>query len=110
MSKFTIFAIILLILYSSQANKTELWETAINDLKEEFNYRLNNAIKIQEIYERRVEEMVKQFSGFNDKLYDINNKVCHSGSVNSVINNEPPKKLNYKVNEAEENISEFFNN
>jgi hypothetical protein len=110
MSKFTIFAIILLILYPSQANNTELWETVINNLKEEFNYRLNNAIKIQEIYERRIDEMVKQFSGFNDKLYDINNKVCHSGNVNFVINNEPPKKLNYKVNEAEENISESFNN
>jgi len=106
MSKFTIFAIILFLLYSSQANKTELWEFTINNLKEEFNYRLNNAIKIQEIYERRIEEMVKQFSGFNDKLYDINNKVCHTGSVNSVINNEPPKKLNYKVDGTEENISE----
>jgi hypothetical protein len=42
---------------------TESWENSLNQLKDEFNYRLNTSIKIHDVYEKRMEEMMKLFTG-----------------------------------------------
>jgi hypothetical protein len=55
---FTKIAALLLLFYLIEANKTFKTghlETSLNQMKEEFNYRFNNAIKIQELYEKRIE-------------------------------------------------------
>jgi hypothetical protein len=82
MFKFTKISIILLLICSIEANKTiELLEKLINQQKEEFDYRLNNVIKVQEIYERRIEELMKQTSDFNEKRNDINSRSCYSNEI-----------------------------
>ncbi len=49
MLKSTKIHIILLLICLIEANKTEYFEKLINDLKEEFDYKLNNVVKVQEI-------------------------------------------------------------
>jgi hypothetical protein len=46
-----------------EANKTQIWENSLNQLKDEFNYRFNTSIKIHDVYEKRMDEIMKQFSG-----------------------------------------------
>ncbi len=90
---FTKIAALLLLFYLIEANKTEHLETSLNQMKEEFNYRLNNAIKIQELYEKRIEEMMKQFAGINDKLYDMNSKMCQTANTASNRTNRSLKLI-----------------
>jgi F0F1-type ATP synthase membrane subunit a len=55
-----VFLLNLLILNSIKANKTELWESSLADLKEEFNYQLGVYVKV---YDLKIQELTKQFSG-----------------------------------------------
>ncbi len=71
----------LILIYWIKAQKIEQCETSIDDQNKEINSRLNNAIKLQDIYERRIDEMVKLFSGIIDKLYDINKKTCLTDKI-----------------------------
>jgi predicted adenine nucleotide alpha hydrolase (AANH) superfamily ATPase len=109
MLKLTKTSIILLLICSIEANKTiELLEKLINELKEEFDYRLNNAIKVQQIYERRVEEMAKKISGFNEKLYDINGRSCYSKKVRSQRINKTIDETENEIKYLEQNTSESY--
>jgi hypothetical protein len=55
----------LILVYLFEANKIEQCETSIDDQNDEISLRLNNAIKLQDIYEKRFDEMVKLFSEIN---------------------------------------------
>jgi peptidoglycan hydrolase CwlO-like protein len=111
MFKLTKISIILLLICSIEANKTiELLEKLINQLKEEFDYRLNNAVKVQEIYEKRVEEMAKQISGFNEKLYDINSRSCYSKEIRSDRINKTIDETENEIEYLEQNTSESYIN
>jgi peptidoglycan hydrolase CwlO-like protein len=106
MFKLTKISIILLLICSIEANNTlKLLEKLINQQKEEFDNRLNNAIKVQEIYEKRIEEMAKQISGFNEKLYEINSRSCFSKEIRC-------QRINKTIEETENeiNTSELFIN
>jgi len=71
----------LILIYWIKAQKIEQCETSIDDQNEEINSRLNNAIKLQDFYERRIGVMFKLFSGIIDKLYDINEKTCLTDKI-----------------------------
>ncbi len=55
----------LILVYLLEANKIEQCETSIDDQNDEISLRLNNTIKLQDIYEKRFDEMVKLFSEIN---------------------------------------------
>ncbi len=54
---------ILFLLYinSIDANKTELWESAKNELRDEFDYKLGLNVKIHDIYDKKMDHL-KKFS------------------------------------------------
>ncbi len=111
MFKLTKISFILLLICSIKANKTiELLEKLINQQKEEFDYKLNNAIKVQEIYERRIEEIMKQISGFNEKLYDINSRSCYSKEIRSERINKRVDEIGNEIKYLEQNTSESYIN
>jgi hypothetical protein len=60
---FTVLLIVLIFEFS-EANKTESWEKSLSKLKDEFNYQLNTTIKIHDIFEKRIEEIVEKFTGY----------------------------------------------
>jgi patatin-like phospholipase/acyl hydrolase len=108
MLSFIKILIIFFIFHSNRANKTELQELlkeSIEDLKEEFNYRLNTAIKIKEIHEKRIEEMMKKYSDLNDKFYDINNKICYPKEFRSEKINKTDEEIENQINSFVENKS-----
>jgi hypothetical protein len=70
----------LILIYWIKAQKIEQCEASINDQNEEINSRLNNAIKLQDIYKRKIDVMLKSFSGIIDKLY-INEKTCLTDKI-----------------------------
>jgi hypothetical protein len=72
------FAIFLFLFYWIKANKTELCETPIVQLSEDFDRRLNNAIKIQDFYEKIIDQIIKTYSSINDKLLDMIKKTSYS--------------------------------
>jgi predicted PurR-regulated permease PerM len=85
MFKLTKNSFILLLISSVEVNESiELLEKVIHQQKEEFDFRLNNATKMQEIYERRIDEIAKQILGFNEKLKNI-----FKSLLSSVIWNGP---------------------
>jgi hypothetical protein len=93
------FAIILFIFYLIKVNKTELYETPIVKSNEDLDIRLNNAIKIQNFYERIINQIINTYSGINDKLYDMIKKTCYSENFDFERrvkpNDEVKKKLNF---------------
>ena len=38
-------------------------EKSLNLINDEFNYKINTSIKVHDIYEKRLEDIIKQFSG-----------------------------------------------
>jgi hypothetical protein len=111
MFKLTKISFILLLICSIKANKTiELLEKLINQQKEEFDYKLNNAIKVQEIYERRIEEIMKQISGFSEKLYDMNSRTCYSKEIRSERGNKRVDEIGNEIKYLEQNINESYIN
>jgi hypothetical protein len=80
MMNFAKILIIFLIFHSIEAITTELWEKSIQDLKKEFNLRLDI---MQEIHEREIEEMKKRISDPNEMFNQINNKLCYSKEFRS---------------------------
>ncbi len=51
MTKILKIIILYICLHLIEANKTEIWKNSLNQLKDEFNYRLNTSIKINDVYE-----------------------------------------------------------
>ncbi len=54
-----VFLLNLLILNSIKANKSELLESSLADIKEQFNFQLGVYVKV---YDLKIEELTKQFS------------------------------------------------
>jgi hypothetical protein len=109
MLSFIKILLIFFIFHSNQANETELLKQSIEDLKEEFNYSLNNAIKIQEIYrnnhEKKIEEMMKKYSDLNEKFHDINYKICYPKEFRSEKINKTDEEIENQINSFVENKS-----
>ncbi len=109
MLSFIKILLIFFIFHSNQANKTELLKQSIEDLKEEFNYSLNNAIKIQEIYrnnhEKKIGKMMKKYSDLNEKFHDINNKICYPKEFRSEKINKTDEEIENQINSFVENKS-----
>jgi hypothetical protein len=66
------FAIILFIFYLIKVNKTKLCEKPIVQLSEDLDIRLDNAIKIQNFYERIINQIINTYSGINSYRAKIN--------------------------------------
>ncbi len=66
MCKIKIIRIVLLFsiyLNPIDANQTQLWESALNELRDEFNYKLRLDVEIHDIYDRKVDDLKNLFSG-----------------------------------------------
>ncbi len=58
-----VLILFLLYLNSIDANQTQLWESALNELRDEFNYKLRLNVEIHDIYDRKVDDLKNLFSG-----------------------------------------------
>ncbi len=58
-----VLILFLLYLNSIDANQTQLWESALNELRDEFNYKLRLDVEIHDIYDRKVDDLKNLFSG-----------------------------------------------
>jgi hypothetical protein len=94
------FAIILFLFYKVKANKTELCETPIVQLSEDLDIRLNNAIKMQNVYEKIINQVINTYSGINDKLYDMLRKTCYSEKFDFGFR-KPNDEVKMKLNSRE---------
>jgi hypothetical protein len=57
-----VLSLILLYLNSIDANQTELWESALNELRNEFEYKLGLNIKIHNNHDKKVDDLKNLFS------------------------------------------------
>jgi hypothetical protein len=95
------FAIILFIFYLIKVSKTKLCETPIVQLSEDLDIRLNNAIKIQNLYERVINQIINTYSGINDKLYDMLKKTCYSEKFDFERRVKPNDEVKKRLNSRE---------
>ncbi len=58
-----VLSLVLLYLNSIDANQTELWESAFNELRDEFDYKLRLNVKIHDIYDKKIDDLKNLFSG-----------------------------------------------
>jgi hypothetical protein len=56
-----VLSFVLLYLNSIYANQTELWESALNELRDEFDYKLGLIVKIN-IYDKKLDNLKNIFS------------------------------------------------
>jgi hypothetical protein len=66
MCKIKIIRIVLLFsiyLNPIDANQTQLWESEMNELRDEFDYKLKQNVKIHDIYDKRIEDLKSLLSG-----------------------------------------------
>ncbi len=50
----------------------EALETSFNVLKDEIKYSLNTAVKVQEVYQKRIDELIEQNLDINNKMNEMN--------------------------------------
>jgi hypothetical protein len=58
-----VLILFLLYLNSIDANQTQLWESPLNELRGEFDYKLGVNAKIHDIYDERIEDLKSLISG-----------------------------------------------
>ncbi len=59
---FILFSIYLQYLNSIDANQTQLWESALNEVRDEFDYKLERNVDIHRIYDEKIENLKTLFS------------------------------------------------
>jgi hypothetical protein len=101
------FAIILFIFYLIKVNKTKLCETPIVQLSEDLDIRLNNAIKIQNFYERIINQIINTYSVIDDKLYDMLKKTCYPEKFDFERRVKPSNEVKKKLNLPEKTSRKF---
>jgi hypothetical protein len=50
-------------LNSIYANQTQLWESEVNELRNDSDYKLEQNVKIHGIYDKKIEDLETLFSG-----------------------------------------------
>jgi hypothetical protein len=58
-----VLSLVLLYLNSIDANQTELWESAFNELREAFGYKLELNVNIHYIYDKKIDDLKNLSSG-----------------------------------------------
>jgi hypothetical protein len=108
MFKLTKISFILLLICTIEANKTiELLEKLINQQKEEFDYKLNIAIKVQEIYESRIEEIMKQINNQQSTIDNLKQNPVPIGFIYTQLPDQPEPMSLWPITEWVDVSSEY---